>query len=368
MVRKHIVEQSWDGGHAGKGINVSRGHRGKGQITSVNQLSMFGIGKSADVRGVGQQAAANEQPAPAAAPAPASKQSAPASASADLMSKPSVVVLKREHEQAHTVVQAPASAAAATAAASASATTTKQQLTQGCGGVEGQSTGGLINPHPVVVSSPEGRSSGNNAVEPLTTNNNSYVQRPAVDVPWQSRTDNRTYVQRPAVDVPWQSKSVDPWSVCDPWSKGGAESLSPSICSSTFARILSPTVSSTQAGPSAQALTSAQDGFSAQTLTSTQIFSSAPTGFSAQTLSSAQDSSSAQSGPHSLSASSTTAVSVNPAETKRTKSETISLTLVQSSEVPGGQNMALAAVPLQFPQEYASHGCPCTFCSLRDLK
>ena len=30
MVRKHIVEQSWDGGHAGKGINVSRGHRGKG--------------------------------------------------------------------------------------------------------------------------------------------------------------------------------------------------------------------------------------------------------------------------------------------------------------------------------------------------
>ena len=157
MVRKHIVEQSWDGGHAGKGINVSRGHRGKGQITSVNQLSMFGISKSADVRGVGQQAAANEQPAPAPAPAPASKQSAPASA-------------------------------AATAAASASATTTKQQLTQGCGGVEGQSTGGLINPHPVVVSSPEGRSSGNDAVEPLTSNNNSYVQRPAVDVPWQSRT------------------------------------------------------------------------------------------------------------------------------------------------------------------------------------
>ena len=70
MVRKHIVDQSWDGGHTGKGMNVSIGHMGKGQITSVNKVGMFGVGKSADVRGVGQLAAI-EQPAPAPAPASA---------------------------------------------------------------------------------------------------------------------------------------------------------------------------------------------------------------------------------------------------------------------------------------------------------
>ena len=52
MVRKHISEQSWDGGHAGKGTSFVGGHLGKG-ITSIQQLGMFGVGKSSDVRSAG---------------------------------------------------------------------------------------------------------------------------------------------------------------------------------------------------------------------------------------------------------------------------------------------------------------------------
>ena len=99
MVRKHISEQSWDGGHAGKGTSFVGGHLGKG-ITSIQQLGMFGVGKSSDVRSAGTLSALgfgkgadvadvgfgvmnrSSSPSSSVAPAPASAIKGPAPAPA----------------------------------------------------------------------------------------------------------------------------------------------------------------------------------------------------------------------------------------------------------------------------------------------